>query len=93
MLAVDEAAQRVLAHGRPLDLTPTEFHLLAAMVRRPGQVLARARLLDLAAQDNLDTGDRTVDSHVKKLRRKLAAVLPGQDIIASVSGLGYRLDL
>lgn len=93
LLTVDEAGRRVLVHGRALDLTPTEFQILAGMARRPGQVFARAQLLDLAAQDNLDTGDRAVDSHIKNLRRKLAAVLPERDIVASVYGLGYRLDL
>jgi len=93
VLAVDDAAQRVLVHGQPIELTPTEFSLLAAMVRRPGQVFARAQLLDLAAQENLDTGDRAVDSHIKNLRKKLAAVLPDVEPIASVYGLGYRLDL
>jgi two-component system response regulator BaeR len=93
VLAIDEAGRRVLVHGRALDLTPTEYALLAGMVRRPGQVFSRAQLLDLAAQDKLDTGDRAIDSHVKNLRRKLAAVLPDAEPIASVYGLGYRLDM
>jgi two-component system response regulator BaeR len=92
-LVVDEDGQRVLAHGADLNLTPTEFALLAAMTRRPGQVFSRASLLDLAAQDNLDVADRAVDSHIKNLRRKLAAAFPGDEPIASVYGLGYRLDV
>jgi two-component system response regulator BaeR len=92
-LVVDEDGQRVLAHGADLNLTPTEFALLAAMARRPGQVFSRASLLDLAAQDNLDVADRAVDSHIKNLRRKLAAAFPGDEPIASVYGLGYRLDV
>ena len=92
-LAVDEAGRRVMAHGQDLHLTPTEFALLAAMLRRPGQVFSRASLLDLAAQDSLDVTDRAVDSHIKNLRRKLAAAFPGSEPIASVYGLGYRLDV
>ena len=92
-LAVDEAGRRVMAHGQDLHLTPTEFALLAAMLRRPGQVFSRASLLDLVAQDNLDVTDRAVDSHIKNLRRKLAAAFPGSEPIASVYGLGYRLDV
>jgi len=93
LLAVDAAGQRVLVRGQALDLTPSEFAILAGMARRPGQVFSRAQLLDLAAQDKLDTGDRAIDSHIKNLRRKLAVVLPGTETIVSLYGLGYRLDV
>jgi two-component system response regulator BaeR len=93
VLQVDAAGRRVLVHGQPLDLTPTEYALLAGLARRPGQVFSRAQLLDLAAHDNLATSDRAIDSHVKNLRRKLGAVLPELDPITSLYGLGYRLDL
>jgi two-component system response regulator BaeR len=93
VLTIDAAGQRMLVRGQALDLTPSEFAILAGMARRPGQVFSRAQLLDLAAQDKLETGDRAVDSHIKNLRRKLAAVLPGMETITSLYGLGYRLDL
>jgi len=92
LLAVDAAGRRVLVRGQPLELTPTEYLLLSTMARHPGQVFSRARLLDLAAQDKLDVGDRAIDSHIKNLRRKLAAVLPGAEPISSLYGLGYRYD-
>jgi two-component system response regulator BaeR len=92
-ISVDEAGQRICIHGEPLDLTPSEFAILAGMARRPGQVISRAQLLDLACQDSLDVNDRAVDSHIKNLRRKLAAALPDADAIHSIYGLGYRLDL
>lgn len=92
-ISVDEAGQRIRIHGRLLELTPSEFHILAGMARRPGQVFTRAQLLDLACQESLDVTDRAVDSHIKNLRRKLAAVLPDADAIHSIYGLGYRLDL
>jgi two-component system response regulator BaeR len=91
-LSVDAAARRASVHGRLLDLTPTEFDLLAALVRRPGQVFSRAQLLALAHQDNLEVTDRAVDSHIKNLRRKIEAAAPGLEPIRSIYGLGYRFD-
>jgi two-component system response regulator BaeR len=94
-LAIDEAARRIAVHGKLLELTPSEFGILAALARRPGQVFSRAQLLDLAREGspNLEANDRAIDSHVKNLRRKLDAVLPGVDAIHSIYGLGYRFDL
>jgi two-component system response regulator BaeR len=91
-LAIDAAARRASVHGHLLDLTPTEFDLLAALVRRPGQVFSRAQLLALAHQDNLEVTDRAVDSHIKNLRRKIEAAAPGLEPIRSIYGLGYRFD-
>ncbi|MES2756260.1 MAG: response regulator [Pseudomonadota bacterium] len=92
-ISVDVAGQRISIEGHALELTPTEFGILAGMARRPGQVFSRAQLLDLAGQGNLEATDRAVDSHIKNLRRKLASSLPGRDAIHSIYGLGYRLDL
>jgi two-component system, OmpR family, response regulator BaeR len=94
MLAIDAPARTVLARGKALDLTPTEYGILAALLRRPGQVFSRARLLDLARDGGapLDASDRTIDSHVKNLRRKLDAALPGLEPIRSIYGVGYRFD-
>ena len=63
------------------------------MVKRPGTIFSRAQLLDLASRDNLDVTDRAIDSHIKNLRRKLAAVIPDAEAIHSVYGLGYRFEL
>lgn len=93
MLEIDVEARTARARSQPLDLTPTEFSLLAAMARRPGTIFSRAQLLDLVSRDNLDVTDRAIDSHIKNLRRKLALPLPGVDVIHSVYGLGYRLEL
>ncbi|MFS2021420.1 winged helix-turn-helix domain-containing protein, partial [Massilia sp. CT11-108] len=95
VVAVDTLARRIAVHGKPLDLTPTEYGILAALARRPGQVFSRAQLLDLAREGNasLDVTDRAIDTHVKNLRRKLDAALPGVDAIRSIYGLGYRFDL
>jgi two-component system response regulator BaeR len=92
-IEIDQAARRITVQGKPLDLTPSEFALLAALAARPGQVFSRVQLLDLAFRDNLDVTDRAVDSHVKNLRRKIEAAAPGLEAIHSIYGLGYRFDL
>lgn len=92
LVEIDEAARSVRIHAQLLDLTPTEYSLLAAMVKRPGAIYSRAQLLDLASRDNLDVADRAIDSHIKNLRRKLAAVMPDAEVIHSVYGLGYRFE-
>jgi len=92
-LQVDTDARRALVHGQALALTPSEFEVLAALARRPGQVFTRAQLLDLLRQDDLEVTERAIDSHVKNLRRKIDAVAPGLEPIRSIYGLGYRFDL
>ncbi len=92
-LGIDEAARQASIHGKALDLTPSEFAILAALARRPGQVLSRAQLLDAARADSLDATDRAIDSHIKNLRRKIDAAAPGLEAIRSIYGLGYRFDL
>jgi two-component system response regulator BaeR len=94
-IEVDVAGRRIRVHGKPLELTPTEYGILAALARRPGQVFSRAQLLDAAREGNanLEVADRAIDSHVKNLRRKLDAALPGVEAIHSIYGLGYRFDL
>ena len=78
--------------GRPLPLTLTEFNLLYALGRRPGHVKSRAQLLQEGYPDDAYVSERTIDSHVKRLRRKLAAVAPeAEELIETVYGLGYRL--
>ena len=93
VLEVDEGARRIRVHGKELDLTPSEYAILAALARRPGQVLSRAQLLDAARADSLDATDRAIDSHIKNLRRKIDAAAPGLEAIRSIYGLGYRCDL
>ena len=92
LVTLDEAARHARVRGQALALTPTEFELLAALLRRPGVVFSRAQLLDIARGEALETGDRTVDSHVKNLRRKIASLAPDVEIIHSVYGVGYRLE-
>jgi len=92
LIDVDDATRTVRIRSQVLELTPTEYNLLAAMAKRPGTIFSRAQLLDLASRDSLEVTDRAVDSHIKNLRRKLAALAPDVDIIHSVYGLGYRVE-
>ena len=88
----DAAGRRVRYHGQLLDLTRYEYGLLATLLARPGAVFSRAQLMDRVWGDALETGDRTVDTHVKTLRAKLHAAAPDADPIRTHRGLGYSLD-
>lgn len=90
-IELDEARFEVRLHGQSLSVTPVEFRLLRKLLAQPGRVFSRQQLMDAAYRDHRIVSDRTVDSHVKNLRRKLADA--GFDPITSVYGVGYRLEL
>lgn len=90
--AVDAEGHRIFWGDLPLDLTRYEYGLLAALLARPGAVLTRAQLMDRVWDDALDSGDRTVDTHVKTLRAKLRSVVPDRDPIRTHRGVGYSID-
>lgn len=92
-LQIDEAGWRASWRGVPLELTPVEFRLLKALAATPGRVFSRDSLLDRLHDDGRAVTDRAVDSHIKNLRRKLEAAVPGQDPIRSIYGVGYKLEL
>jgi two-component system response regulator ChvI len=73
-------------------LTVTEFLILEALAQRPGVVKSRNQLLDIAYQDDVYVDDRTIDSHIKRIRRKFRAVDPEFDAIETLYGVGYRFD-
>ena len=89
----DADGRRVRYRGHALDLTRYEYGLLAALLARPGAVLSRAQLMDRVWGDALESGDRTVDTHIKTLRAKLREVAPDADPIHTHRGLGYSLDI
>jgi two-component system response regulator BaeR len=91
-LQIDSAAYAATLRGQRLDLTPVEFRLLAALAGAPGRILSRSNLLEQIYDDHRIVTDRTVDTHIKNLRRKMEQVSPGTDLIHSVYGVGYRLD-
>lgn len=89
----DATGLRVHYRGHLLDLTRYEYGLLAALLARPGAVLTRAALMDRVWSEALDSSDRTIDTHIKTLRAKLAQVAPGSTPIRTHRGLGYSLDV
>ena len=90
---VDRVRMCIHQGGVALQLTPVEFRLLAELIDNPNRVYSRQQLLDFAHEDQRDINDRTVDSHIKNIRRKLAARLPDLDCLQSVYGVGYRFEM
>jgi DNA-binding response OmpR family regulator len=87
---LDTAALTATVAGQPVDLTATEFHLLAALVRQQGHILSREQLLEAAHGVAFDSYDRSVDSHIKNLRRKIEPDPRRPRYIQTVYGVGYR---
>ena len=75
-----------------IDLTPVEFKILQGFITRPGHVFSRDRLMDIAYADERVVSDRTIDTHVKNLRRKLATAQDNEEVIHSIYGVGYKID-
>jgi len=86
-LVIDPATRVVTRGDEPVHLTPTEFELLLRLAETPHVVFGRARLLEQVWGHRIAAGERTVDSHVRSIRRKL-----GSDVIRTVHGIGYALD-
>jgi two-component system response regulator BaeR len=92
LFMIDEDRQRIAWRGRWLDLSTFEFRILAAMMKQPGRVFTRDQLLDETGGAAQESGDRAVDTHIKNIRRKIAAVDPDALCVASVYGSGYRFE-
>jgi len=86
-IVIDSIKHKVLVKGQEVELTATEFRLLETLAKRPGAVFSRNQLLDAVGSDESMVYDRTVDAHVKSLRRKLGGA---KDYIETVRGVGYR---
>ncbi len=78
--------------GHQIELTAIEFRLLQTMVKRPGRIFSRAQLLDNLYEDSRIVSDRTIDSHIKKLRKKIANHIE-QEVIHSIYSVGYKFQL
>ena len=87
---VDLTKMRVRVGDRPIDLTPTEFQLLATLVREPGRVFTRGQLLDALHGVTIDSYERAIDAHVKNLRRKIEPEVGRPRYLLTVHGVGYR---
>lgn len=92
-VALDESTYRVKVSGRELDVTPSEFRLLQVLMSQPGRVFSRDELLSRVQGYDCEGYDRTIDSHIKNLRKKIAELLPDREIILTVYGVGYKLQL
>jgi two-component system response regulator ChvI len=88
-LAMDPARHRVTWDGREVTLTVTEFLILEALAQRPGVIKSRNQLMDVAYQDDIYVDDRTIDSHIKRLRRKFREADPDFKAIETLYGVGY----
>ncbi|MEO7655072.1 MAG: response regulator transcription factor [Sphingomicrobium sp.] len=91
-LIMDPDRHKVRWAGREVSLTVTEFLILGALAQRPGVVKSRNQLLDVAYNDDVYVDDRTIDSHIKRIRRKFRAVDSEFDSIETLYGVGYRFD-
>jgi two-component system response regulator ChvI len=89
-LTLDPARHDCLWDGRPVKLTVTEFLLLQSLAQRPGFVKSRDNLMDAAYDDQVYVDDRTIDSHIKRMRRKFRQVDNEFDAIETLYGVGYR---
>ena len=89
-LVMDPARHKILWDGKDVTLTVTEFLILEALAQRPGVVKSRNQLLDVAYQDDVYVDDRTIDSHIKRIRRKFRAVDDQFDGIETLYGVGYK---
>ena len=89
-LTLDSARHLCAWGGKPINLTVTEFLIVKSLAFRPGHVKSRDQLMDAAYGDNIYVDDRTIDSHIKRLRKKFRAVVPDFDQIETLYGIGYR---
>ena len=91
-LSMDPARHKVKWAGKDVILTVTEFLILEALAQRPGVVKNRNQLLDVAYQEDVYVDDRTIDSHIKRIRRKFRAGDPDFDAIETLYGVGYKFE-
>lgn len=91
-LTLDKGRYKAILHNKDLELTVVEFQLLHFLAANSGQIFSRSKLMDRIYPDHRVVSDRTIDSHVKKLRRKIEAAAPGEEWIHSVYGAGYKFE-
>jgi len=89
-LVIDPAKMMIVRAGVPLDLTPTEFELTAALARRPGRIFTRAQLLDAVRGTEVESFERAIDAHIKNIRRKMEPDSRRPRYILTVYGVGYK---
>ena len=89
-ISLDDETHQVMIDKQVLNLTPNEFGLLKIMMSKPNRVFSRSELINRVQGYDFEGYDRTIDTHIKNLRKKIAQKLPGQEIISTVYGVGYK---
>jgi two-component system response regulator BaeR len=89
-IVLDEARYQASLHGVDLELTAVEFKLLSFLAANPGRIYSRDQLMERIYSDHRIVSDRTIDSHIKKLRKKISGQSPDEELIGSVYGVGYK---
>ena len=92
IVLVNPDSHQVVVNGTTLSLTVIEFDLLRVLSSHPGRIFSRAQLIDSIYKDYRVVSNRTVDSHIKKLRKKLLEVVPNMELIHSIYGVGYKYE-
>jgi two-component system, OmpR family, response regulator BaeR len=90
-IVLHEETRDVSINGHDLKLTPIEFGLIKILLTHPGRVFSRSELVSHVQGYDYEGYDRTVDTHIKNLRRKMAVFMPEQEVICSIYGVGYKL--
>jgi len=93
LVTLDERKYKAHVNGQEVSLTAVEFQLLNKLYSEPGRIYSRAQLMDYIYSDHRVVSDRTIDSHIKKIRKKLIDALPEQELIHSVYGVGYKFEI
>ena len=92
-VVLDEKTHQVAIDGSTLDLTPSEFGLMKVLMTHPNRVFSRNELLNQVQGCDFEGYDRNIDTHIKNLRKKIAQKLPGQEVISTVYGIGYKFNI
>jgi len=89
-ISLDDETHQVMIDKQVLNLTPNEFGLLKIMMTQPNRVFSRSELINRVQGYDFEGYDRTIDTHIKNLRKKIGVILPDQEIIRTVYGVGYK---
>jgi two-component system response regulator BaeR len=92
-ISLDDETHQVMIGNQMLNLTPNEFGLLKIMMSRPNRVFSRSELINRVQGYGFEGYDRTIDTHIKNLRKKIGRQLPGREIISTVYGIGYKISV
>jgi two-component system response regulator BaeR len=91
-VVLDNTRNQVILYGKTCELTAIEFKLLETMAKSPGRIFTRDNLMDYIYSDGRVVSDRTIDSHIRKLRKKIDDLVPGKELIMSVYSVGYKFE-